>query len=319
MKIHSICLAKNEADIIAQTLIEATKWSDYIYVVDNGSDDGTWQIILDCAGKNSQIIAHKQDKRTYYDGMRAEIFHEFRKNSNPGDWWCRLDADEIYIDDPRLFLSDVEKPYQAVWAASFQYYFTNKDLERYEQNAEHFSNDVPVEEKCRYYLNNWSENRFFKYDQRIVWDTKRGWPYFGAICPSRIRMKHYQYRSPQQIQQRLAARLEARAKGWTGFSHEAHAVSSSKGSGSFSESNGELSVINKKDLWKHRIVDAAELDFDSFDGSYVTREELMPPVPRSFFPSIENRTRYLKRYINRSTLNRLPFIRLAPSRTLKDS
>lgn len=31
-RIHSICVDKNEADIIEQCLKEASKWSDYIYV-----------------------------------------------------------------------------------------------------------------------------------------------------------------------------------------------------------------------------------------------------------------------------------------------
>lgn len=293
MKIHSICLAKNEADIIAQTLTAATEWSDYIYVVDNGSDDDTWKIVLNLAERYSQIVAYKQDKRTFFDGMRAEIFNQFRSNGRLGDWWCRLDADEFYIDNPQDFLNNVESQYQAVWAASFQYYFTDRDLKDYESNPELFSDVVPVQEKCRYYSNNWSENRFFKYDQRIVWDKEHGWPYFGTIYPKRIRMRHYQYRSPQQIQQRLIARLEARSKGSSCFSHEA--------------ADKETMANIADNLWKQRIVNASELTFDRLDGAYVAREDLMPPVPKSYFPFVENKVRFLKKYINSSTLKKLPF------------
>ena len=43
MKIHGLCVVKNEADIIEQTLRSAATWCDWIYVLDNGSSDGTWE------------------------------------------------------------------------------------------------------------------------------------------------------------------------------------------------------------------------------------------------------------------------------------
>lgn len=51
MKIHSICLVKNESDIIAQTLKAAVNWSDFIYVYDNGSTDGTWEKVISLSEK----------------------------------------------------------------------------------------------------------------------------------------------------------------------------------------------------------------------------------------------------------------------------
>jgi len=35
MKIYAICLVKNEADIIAQTLMAAKSWADAVFVYDN--------------------------------------------------------------------------------------------------------------------------------------------------------------------------------------------------------------------------------------------------------------------------------------------
>ena len=292
MKIHSICIAKNEVDIIAQTLTKATEWCDYIYVVDNGSNDGTWEKILDLAKKYPQVIAHKQDNRTFYNGMRGEVFSDFRHNIQPGNWLCRLDADELYIDNPRIFLGEVPNRYQAVWGASFQYYFTDKDLELYRQNPSYYSDDVSVEKKCRYYLNNWSENRFVRYDLKMLWDKDCGWPYFGAIYPKRIRLKHYQYRSPQQIQKRVIARLQARYEGSTSFLHEAQALSNNEEATPFYLSSTE----HKDDIWKNRIVNAFELNYDFNNNDYLMREDLMPPVPKTYFPNIENKLRYFKKY-----------------------
>lgn len=296
MKIHAICLVKNEADIIAQTLARAAEWCDHIYVVDNGSDDSTWEEVAAVSQKHSCIIAHKRDFRPYNNGMRGEVFHEFRSNSKPGDWWCRLDADEIYIDNPREFLRDIPSLYQSIWSASFQYYFTDKDLKAYLEDASLYADDLPVEIKCRYYLNNWSETRFFREDKKIVWDTNRGWPYLGTIYPKRIRLKHYQYRSPQQIQSRTVLRLKAHQKNPQSFLHEAqkaldkstHSLPNEPNKGGVSDSGNEL--------WKTRIVQASELNYDYLINSYQTREDIMPPLPQARIPMLANRFRYLRKY-----------------------
>ena len=45
MKIFAISIVKNEADVIEQNLKEAELWADKIFILDNGSTDGTWEII----------------------------------------------------------------------------------------------------------------------------------------------------------------------------------------------------------------------------------------------------------------------------------
>jgi glycosyltransferase involved in cell wall biosynthesis len=224
MKIHSICLVKNESDIIIQTLESAATWSDFIYVYDNGSTDGTWEKVIDLAKSYKQIIPYKQDSQRYTNSLRSEPFNCYRVNSSDGDWWCKLDADEMYIDDPRVFLSEIPKKYEVVWGASFEYYFTDKDLVLYNQNPSLYGDDVSVESKCHYYINDWSEPRFFRYRKNLIWEkslvrSEAHMPSgLGASYAKRIRLKHFQYRSPQQIQKRLESRIEAMQDGV--FLHE---------------------------------------------------------------------------------------------------
>lgn len=45
MKIFAIMLVKNEADIVKSVILDAKKWADRIFILDNGSTDGTWEII----------------------------------------------------------------------------------------------------------------------------------------------------------------------------------------------------------------------------------------------------------------------------------
>jgi glycosyltransferase involved in cell wall biosynthesis len=298
VKIHGICIAKDEADIIEQTLKAAIQWCDFIYVLDNGSTDGTWEKVLTLSKDYEQIIPYKQDNRTYHNTMRSEVYHHYLSNSAEGDWWCRLDSDEIYIDDPRIFLAKVPQQYQAVWCASFQYYFTDKDLELFNRSPSRYADEIPVEQKCRYYINNWSEARFFKYDKQMTWDKRANWPYFGAIYPVRIWLKHYQYRSPQQIQKRINIRREAATNIKDNsnfiFLHELQAHWKVDGLNSSQPSMSTLNLQPGKD-WKARIVEAAQLNYDAGDRRYVVREDLMPKLP-SGNPFLVNKMRMLKKF-----------------------
>lgn len=280
MKIHGICLVKNEDDIIAQTLKTAIEWCDFIYIFDNGSSDRTWEIILALSEKYEQIIPYKREDCAYSDLLRREVFNHYRANCSENDWWCLLDADEFYIDNPKIFLAKIPKQYQVVWSASFQYYFTDKALELYQANPSLYADDVAVEYKCRYYLNNWSEPRFFRYQKSLIWDKGKVPNNFGSIYPQRIRLKHYQYRSPQQIQKRLKTRYEARTKGSKDFTHEI-------------QNNWQATIVDTSQLsiatqfketgfersWEERIISASLLTYDNHDGIYLERQDLMPKLP----------------------------------------
>lgn len=42
MNIYAIMLVKNEADIVKSVIKDAEKWADKIFILNNGSTDGTW-------------------------------------------------------------------------------------------------------------------------------------------------------------------------------------------------------------------------------------------------------------------------------------
>ena len=278
MKIHSLCIAKNEADVIEQTLSAAAVWSDFIYFYDNGSQDGTWEKVLTLSKSLPQIIPYRQDNRPFNNGLRGEMFNHFRGRSRSGDWWCRLDADEIYIDNPRIFLAKVPPQTLSVWSSSFQYYLSDLDVARYQQNSAAYANSVPVEEKCRYYINNWSEIRFFRNQPDIAWYPQERWPAVVVAArayPVRIWLKHYQYRSPQQIQQRLDIRKAARDRGSSSFLHEAQ---SNWQANTLTGQSSTLAGPTATTGWQSRVLPADQLCHDNHDGHYVTREDLLPTL-----------------------------------------
>ena len=58
-------LAKNEADMIVETLVHGARWSDPIFVFDNGSTDGTSEKVRKLAEKEPRIVPHKSSAIPY--------------------------------------------------------------------------------------------------------------------------------------------------------------------------------------------------------------------------------------------------------------
>jgi hypothetical protein len=246
MRIFGLCLVKNEADIMRLSLEESLKWCDRIFVFDNGSSDPTWDIVRELETKDSRVVPYKQDAKPFDDALRAEIFNAYRKEAVPGDWWCRLDADEFYVDDPRAFLGGVSSAHHVVWGAWLQYFLTEKDLGQFSGDAEQPPVTMTPERLPRYYQALGGEPRFFRHRDRLVWESG-AWPaHLGVIEPRRIRVKHFQYRSPAQIQLRLDTRRAAAAHGWQHFGH------------------------STQETWREKIAKSDALHFDRGDGNYAS-------------------------------------------------
>jgi hypothetical protein len=246
MNIFGLYLVKNEADIIRLSLEESLRWCDRIFVFDNGSTDATWDFARDFAASDPRVVPFKQDAQPFDDALRAEIFNQYRSEASPGDWWCRLDADEFYVDHPREFLAGIPARHHVVWGAWLQYFLTEVDLNRFQPEDESVPPAMTTERLPRYYQALGGEPRFFRHRDGLVWKTG-AWPvHLGVVEPRRIRVKHFQYRSPAQIQRRLDTRRAAAALGWEHFGHSTQAT------------------------WREKIARASELHLDRGDGDLVT-------------------------------------------------
>jgi glycosyltransferase involved in cell wall biosynthesis len=290
MRIHGLCLVKNEADIVRQGLQAARKWCDAIYVYDNGSTDGTWEQVQAIACHDPAIVPWKQDTMSYRNGLRAGIYHAFADRAQPGDWWVRLDPDEFYVDDPVAFLSRVPASAGYVWHAALNYYFSTEEARRYREDPSQFADDVPITEKCRHYFSYWSEVRFVRTEAMAPWEGTKGWPEnlerLWRSYHRRILCRHFPYRSPVQIERRLATRAAGMFAG-TGFRHEAmknwRATHDPLAIQRHRWKREELRYVSGPDQmewgWESRVIDASHLVFDAHDGHFVVNEDLMPEIP----------------------------------------
>ena len=221
MTLHGISLVKNEGDIIALFLDHALRWCDFVYVLDNGSTDDTWDVVVRYAKKESRVIPFRQDNRPFANSLRLEVFNAYRSRAKEGDWWCRLDADEFYLQNPREFLPRVPQRHHVVWAIHAQYYLTESDVRGYSLEARGDPPKITWDMLPRRYITDGSEPRFFRYRNRLRWD-RGAWPsHMGLVHPDRILLRHYKYRSPAQVQLRLDTRRangdfpHVVAKDWT--------------------------------------------------------------------------------------------------------
>jgi glycosyltransferase involved in cell wall biosynthesis len=207
VKILGILLVKNEVDILEAALVDAARWADRVFVLDNGSTDGTWELLSSLA--SDVIVPAYREPRLYQRSFRADIFNRFRSEASDGDWWCNMDSDEFYIDDPRTFLAAVPRRYHVVFKKSVEYRLTFEDLDEH-QFTGRFEND----RRLIRYVNPvcLEEMRFFRHYGRLRWESSgpnaSDQPrYLGVHYPKPILARHYRYRSPQQMQERLDIRL----------------------------------------------------------------------------------------------------------------
>jgi glycosyltransferase involved in cell wall biosynthesis len=218
-KIYSLLLVKNEADIIRPSLLAAMQWSDKVIVIDNGSTDGTWEIVQELATQYTRIVAFMQYTGGFHIGLRAKAFHAFKHELTSNDWWCvRLDADEFFSEDPRAFLARIPKKYNAVKKLSTDYILTIEDIQDY-----HFTGDF---EQDRQYITHYlpekrKERRFIRHSPCLIWSEKWRYPHpIGRTATACIAVDHYQYRSPQQMEKRFRTRQQAKKDGCGSFLHE---------------------------------------------------------------------------------------------------
>ena len=218
-KIYSLLLVKNESDIIRESLLAAIKWSDKVIVIDNGSTDGTWEIVKEIATQYPTVVPFMQYTRGFRIGLRAKAFRAFRQELSCRDWWCvRLDADEFFSEDPREFLAQVPNKYSSIKKQSTDYILTEEDIQ-----AHSFTGDFAKD--CTYithYLpEKRKERRFIRHRPWLIWSEKWRYPHpMGCTAKQCIAVAHYQYRSPQQMEKRFNTRQQAKKDGCGSFLHE---------------------------------------------------------------------------------------------------
>lgn len=223
IRVYGLMIAKNEADVIAQSLRYALNHCAKIIVMDNMSTDGTWEIVEGLAAEHpGRIIAHCRLDQSFSDGLRAIAYNAYHRELGPDDWWLRLDADEFLNADPTPTLETAHtEGADFIRANQMQFALTDADVSAIEAGVD--SRAQPIEERRRHYRVNWREFRFFRNCPDVAWDVIENGQFpqnlsKQKICSESVFNRHYAVRDVEQLKMRIALR-----QGSAAFAHVADA------------------------------------------------------------------------------------------------
>jgi len=212
-KIAAHLLVKNEEDIIKECLDHLALFCDYIFILDNGSTDKTYEICK----KHSCITYVEKKDVVYSDTLRQILVEKSKKYLTNEDWLLEVSADHFFASNPRL---DVKKAINEganiITYHVAQFYFTDLDL-----NSK--SNEKLIQNLLQYYAINYHDFPVVFQNQSNLKYTSEvtEWPELNRkkIASFHPILKHYQFRSVEQIKKRLRLRYDQRERGFKGFKH----------------------------------------------------------------------------------------------------
>lgn len=200
MKLNAIMTIKNEVDIVEETLLNAMKFCHKIYIYDNHSTDGTWEVLNEMAARFNDLVIVGQTDESEKGLLRKRVYNRYHSEYDAEDWWCFLGADEQLAESPIKALkraSAASKNTMNVWRA--QFYFTDVDYE----NLENEDTKTPIAQRRRYYALNWKAPRFFCNDPIKKWpeNTTGDIPSWSSnVSAESLISKCYCQRTPEQMQ-----------------------------------------------------------------------------------------------------------------------
>lgn len=211
MRFHAIMLVRDEADVLPEAIAGIMGWADALWVLDNGSIDGSWEIVRQAAAEDSRIRAWGQTRAVFSDALRAAVFHDARASFGHGDWIVRVDADEFFHTPPPDFVRErVGRHESFVCGLLHEFVLLKREAAAIERGEEDLS--LPVTERRRWWTpNHFPEPRLFRYRRSMKWPGTRSHPWLaGVMANERIQIRHYRWRTPEQAKRRWALREAVR-------------------------------------------------------------------------------------------------------------
>ena len=210
MKLVTILKVKDEDDIIQDCLVGRLRNFDLISIIDSSTDNTPGICKIYQKMNPDKIIYQWDDTPLSIKYYRMKLYESLKDRIDDNDWVWQLDTDirlDYNKEDLTLLLneSDAEKA-NCIICRMAQFYPTHEDIEQ-KVNWQHF----------QYYSINWRSKLIYKGLSKLYFkgdfqetptipDEKK-----AVLSPT---VKHYQYRSPFQIQKKIK-----RAYGLGGYSH----------------------------------------------------------------------------------------------------
>ncbi|TVS08084.1 MAG: glycosyltransferase [Phycisphaerales bacterium] len=219
VRFHAIMLVRDEADVLSEAIKGVLGWADSLWVLDNGSIDGSWEIVQEAAGSDPRVRAWGRVNAVFSDALRAAVFHDARTTFGPGDWIARVDADEVFHEQPSEFVRRLGRSESFVCGLLHEFVLLRGEAEAIGRGEEDLS--LPISERRRWWTpNHYPEPRLFRYRRSMRWPGTRGHPWLaGVMATERIQIRHYRWRTPEQARRRWALREAVRGSMPFGGAH----------------------------------------------------------------------------------------------------
>lgn len=211
VRFHAIMLVRDEADVLAEALEGILGWADSLWVLDNGSVDGSWEIVQEAARADPRVRPWGRVCALYSDALRAAVFHDARASFGHGDWIARVDADEFFHTPPQEFVRErIGRSESFVCGLLHEFVLLKREAAAIGRGEEDLSR--PIADRRRWWTpNHFPEPRLFRYRRSMKWPVTRGHPWLaGVMARERIQIRHYRWRTPEQARRRWALREAVR-------------------------------------------------------------------------------------------------------------
>ena len=125
MTAFGVCMVKDEADVIAGTVAHMADELDHLIVADNGSTDGTREILAELEDLLPLTVLDDPDP-AYYQSQKMSALASLAADDG-ADWIVPFDADELWIAEDRISTVLDALPSKVAWAALTNHFPTAID------------------------------------------------------------------------------------------------------------------------------------------------------------------------------------------------
>ena len=202
LKLFGVCFAKNEEDIIADSVSYAAQFCDKIFVIDNASTDRTWEIVRALDLENLEPVCSKDF--VFRDYLRLKFMDTKKDELGLNNWWYIFDADEFLLDDPLDAIVQAEKEGADCIAVNVINFLLTRQEFRYAQET---GQEETWRNRKHYVLYESGPIKFFKNTKYVDYGICDSIPLgLTKECSWRLPLKHYPHRSVDQLEKRVHTR-----------------------------------------------------------------------------------------------------------------
>ena len=214
MSLIGLTTVRNEGDIVAQALDYAAERVHLLLIVDCGSDDDSVERIQEVCARHSNAVFLGAIGPHHSRQVKRHIWYLMRPYLGPRDWWMFADADEFVADDVHDVIAASEREWaDHILSLHVNFYYTQREADDWEAGRESLADRArPIEERRRFYRLHTSQIRLFRHLPWLRWNSDSPYPtQLAKVSSRRLEFRHFQYRDPVQIKNRIALRHQ-----WSG-------------------------------------------------------------------------------------------------------